>query len=245
MKAIKTILAVCLMTVATAANAQKTYVHITYNGTQYEFASDGITSMTMDTKARIGTGIAKAKLNGTDEVDVTWVQLWAGGPKWATINIGVTSTSATGTDLYGGHYCWGKTKDNGDKNEYCSSTTDISGTDDDTAKNIWGSNWRMPTSQDFTDLLDSQYCESQIVYASYEQPAGVKFTGKGDYSSNSVFFPKAGYSYDGISHNDSQANYWSSTPYDDYAYYLYFESIGRVYGGDRNHGYSVRAVLAE
>ena len=41
------------------------------------------------------TGTAKAKLTGTGEVDVKWVQLWKDGPRWATINLGVTSASST------------------------------------------------------------------------------------------------------------------------------------------------------
>ena len=76
---------------------------------------------------------------------VDWVQLWEKGPKWATINIGVTSTEATGTDLYGGYYCWGMTTNKDSKNEYCTRTSAIRGTTYDTAKNLWGERWEMPT----------------------------------------------------------------------------------------------------
>ena len=104
MKAIKTILAVCLLSMATAANAQKTYLHITKaDGTKYEFASNEISTLTMDTKAAT-TASAKAKLDGKNEVDVMWVQLWADGPKWATINVGGNNCYD-----YGDYFAWGET----------------------------------------------------------------------------------------------------------------------------------------
>ena len=56
MKAIKTILALCLMTMATTADAQTTYVHITKsNGANYDYKSSDISSMTLNTTAPTST----------------------------------------------------------------------------------------------------------------------------------------------------------------------------------------------
>ena len=55
MKAIKTILALCLMAMATAASAQS-YVHITKsNGANYDFKSSDISSLTINTTAPTST----------------------------------------------------------------------------------------------------------------------------------------------------------------------------------------------
>ena len=249
MKAIKTILAVCLLSLATAASAQKTYVHITANGTQYDFASDEITSMTMDTKAPPTTGTAKAKLDGTTEVDVTWVQLWANGPKWATINVGVTSTSATGTGLYGGYYCWGKTTNKDSGGAYDSSTSTLGDTND-TATQLWGSNWKMPTSTDLANLLSTDYTDGGTWVTSYNSVSvnGLLVKGKPGtaYATNEVFFPAAGFSNLGdVDFVGYSGYYWSSSPYDDYlAYYLNFRSGDQYVDYNyKDYGFSVRAVV--
>ena len=253
MKAIKTILAVCLLSLATAASAQKTYVHITtQSGIQYDIASDTITSMTMDTNAPKGptTGTAKAKLDGTNEVDVTWVQLWENGPKWASINVGVTSTSATGTDLYGGYYCWGKTTSKDSDGKYDDSTSTLGDTND-TATQFWGSNWKMPTSTDLANLLSTDYTDGGTWVTNYNSVSvnGLLVKGKTgtDYAENEVFFPAAGYYYGGIFGRGSGGNYWSSTPDDGYyAFYLSFNSARQsVSRSNKGSGCSVRAVVAE
>ena len=197
-------------------------------------------------------GIAKAKLStGSDvETDVTWVQLWENGPKWATINVGVASTSATGTDLYGGYYTWG-----GSAAQVAGSFTDghntgsadLSNTSNpitDTATKLWGNNWRMPTQAELQAL------KANCTWSA--SSAGCTVTGKGDYASGSIFLPFAGcfdYDYKTVSGAGSSGSYWSSTYYDDgendSAYDMYFNSsTPSVSEHNRKYGYSVRAVLA-
>ena len=197
-------------------------------------------------------GIAKAKLStGSDvETDVTWVQLWEGGPKWATINVGVASTSATGADLYGGYYTWG-----GSAAQVAGSFTDghntgsadLSNTSNpitDTATKLWGNNWRMPTQAELQAL------KANCTWSA--SSAGCTVTGKGDYASGSIFLPFAGcfdYDYKTVSGAGSSGSYWSSTYYDDgendSAYDMYFNSsTPSVSEHNRKYGYSVRAVLA-
>ena len=40
----------------------------------------------------------------TGDIDVRWVQLWEGGPKFAEYNVGAENKNA---EDYGGYYCWG------------------------------------------------------------------------------------------------------------------------------------------
>ena len=185
------------------------------------------------------TGTAKATINGSD-VDVNWVQLWAGGPKFAEFNVGAANNKA---EDYGGYYCWGSSI-NMDKNYWFKDGVSDLKDKDDTATNLWGGNWRMPTKAELDDLLAN--CD--VAWTTSNGVKGRKFTGKGDYASNSVFLPAAGYFITGIVHGyGNYANYWSSTPSgSDYAYFLVFASNSYDVVYDYRHlGYSVRAVLAE
>ena len=192
----------------------------------------------------VTTGTAKAKI-GESEVDVNWVQLWAGGPKFAEYNVGAASATE-----YGGYYTWGGTDKNGeniawsdDHNTTNTGSGDLTNTED-TATKLWGSKWRMPTQAELQALLGN--CD--VVWTTVGGVSGRKFTGKGAYSSNSVFLPAAGYCiYGDVYDLGDYGSYWSSTPYDsDIAYDLFFGSrLQDVYYDDRGYGYSVRAVLNE
>ena len=182
------------------------------------------------------TGTAKR----TGDINVNWVQLWAGGPKFAEYNVGVTDGKA---ESYGGYYCWGKAIDKDSSGSYKGGESALSG-DDDTATNLWGGNWRMPTQTDLEALLSN----CNVAWTTVGGVNGRKFTGKGAYASNSVFLPAAGYCSCGWAGNQGNAgDYWSSTPSGgDGACFLYFASGGQGVGSyNRSSGYSVRAVLAE
>lgn len=105
-------------------------------------------------KPAIGRGEAYA--NGVG--NVKWVQLWAGGTKWAVFNVGATNELDDG-----GHYCWGGTFNNQDGVDYISTYT--TGSSDlpkasDTATNLWGSKWRMPTQTECVELKNN--CEFTV-----------------------------------------------------------------------------------
>ena len=75
---------------------------------------------------------------------------------------------------------------------------------------------------------------------------GRKFTGKGDYSSNSIFLPAAGtYSEGKVINQGMQGGYWSSTPNGDSEAYgmAIVQSLQQVGSGAHSISYSVRAVL--
>ncbi len=156
------------------------------------------------------TGTAKR----TGDFDVNWVQLWASGPKFAEYNVGAENNKA---EDYGGDYTWT--------------------VNDDTATNLWGSNWRMPTKAEFENLLSN----CNVAWTTVNGKSGRKFTGKGAYASNSVFLPAA-------FEQGRYGAYWSSTPTpDNSGYDLYFESDSQEidFKNAPFFGISVRAVLAE
>ena len=187
------------------------------------------------------TGKAYAK---APNCDVNWVQLWKDGPKFAEYNVGATSKTG-----YGGLYNWGMSNPQSSSNAsiYQSGTFVLSG-NDDTATNLWGSNWRMPTKEEFEALLNNQNCT--CTWTTQNGVKGLLCKGKEntDYSSNSVFLPAAGYCIDGrVFGQGDLGYYWSSTPDgSNNAYYLDFLSGSQyVHNGRRNCGFSVRAVLNE
>ena len=188
------------------------------------------------------TGKATATIDGS-QVEVNWVQLWKDGPKFAEYNVGATSV-----ENYGGYYTWGGIF----KNAESSWQDDHNSGTDDIATILWGSNWRMPTKEEFDNLLAK--CDVKWIDGSTEKynnttVTGLLCTGKDAYSSNSVFLPAAGYCcLDGdVFEQGHFGYYWSSTPYDEIsrAYGLYFDSdTQRVYDNyGRDCRYSVRAVL--
>jgi len=193
-----------------------------------------------DNAASATTGTAKATIGGS-EVDVNWVQLWENGPKFAEYNVGVTDGKA---ESYGGYYCWGSSIDKDQSAAYKSGTDPLTGTDD-TATNLWGNNWRMPTKAELEALLTN--CD--VEWTTVGGVNGRKFTGKvAPYTSNSVFLPAAGLcDFGGVIGQGRSGFYWSSTPNgSNDAYDLYCNSGDQyVFNDYRDYGCSVRAVLAE
>ncbi|MCQ2052234.1 MAG: DUF1566 domain-containing protein [Bacteroidaceae bacterium] len=194
-------------------------------------------------KSTFCTGKAEAKGIGK----VRWVQLWDGGPKFAEFNVGVTDGKE---ESFGGYYCWGSSINKDSNAAFKSGTDALTGTDD-TATNLWGSNWRMPTQKELAALLNQKNCICTWT-ENYKGTGvnGLLCTGKDAYSSNSVFLPAAGYCYGGdVRGQGNYGHYWSSTPYpyeSSHADNLCFNSgdlyVSYYYCGI---GISVRAVLAE
>ena len=185
---------------------------------------------------------------GVMDNEVHWIQLWENGPKFAEYNVGVTDGRA---ESYGGYYTWGGTYANGYgiawNDTFNDGSVALTG-EYDTATNLWGSNWRMPTSEELQALFDENNCNAEIIEDSYYNVLGIKFTGTGDYSANSIFLPAGGYVDDSEVSEEFEAGcYWSSTPDEDLvAPYLYYSSGEQ--GVDcclRDYGLSVRAVLNE
>ena len=180
------------------------------------------------------------------------------GTLWATCNVG-----ANAPEEYGDYFAWGDTqpKDvydwstyqycNGSYNtltKYCSGPaygfTDNLTTllpEDDAATANWGSDWRMPTKEEWQELLDN----TTVTWTQQNGVNGRLFTAS---NGNSLFLPAAGYrQYSSLNHAGSYGLYWSSSLYTDNpsgAWKLGFIS-GDCYMdvfGNRSYGQSVRAV---
>ena len=133
--------------------------------------------------------------------DHNWVQLWEGGPKWATMNVGASSETDAGD-----YFMWGGTTANPSS---CSwSYCPYKGTNqntapyskygyaadgnitlqegDDAAAQTWGCGWRIPTREEYNDLLTK--CTVTYNYSK----RGYTFTSK-ENPTLSIFMPTAGY----------------------------------------------------
>ena len=186
------------------------------------------------------------------------VQLWEGGPYWATTNIGAETETETGyffawgyTDGYvrnSGNDGWVKAADSS-----VSITFDEAGFPDyathaysDMAQASWGTGWKMPTDTDFRNLLSN--CDIEYVTTGTK---GIRLTGRGAYSANSIFLPAAGYG-DGsnnaadVFNADDYGSYWSSTQLDSYRAYVldFYPALGysNVHYDKKYYGSTVRPV---
>ena len=201
-----------------------------------------------------GTSQIKAYKISADKFQES-VRLWYGGPLWAYSNIG--AESATG---YGYYFAWGHTDGyvyNGSSwvkasDPSSSITFDRTGypnykTDpySDMARANWGEGWKVPEKTDFDNLLSN----CTVEYVTTGAP-GIKITGKGDYSANSIFIPAAGYCADsGLGSEGNGGFYYSATEVDSddysFAYALYFyldQGTALVANNKKFCGRSVRPV---
>ena len=213
------------------------------------------------------------------------VQLWEGGPYWATTNIGAENPEDSGYyfwwgDTVGytrkggtwtsGYYYSGVTWVSSTGEEMASSPfnssscptynksvstlqsegwvvsengTYVLAPEHDAAQVQWGGGWRMPTYQELYDLC---YNKCDWTWTTQNGVNGYVVRGRGDYASNSIFLPCAGYGYGtSLYFSGSYGYYWSSVPYSDYdnSWNLYFLSgYHDMYFSYRDSGFSVRPV---
>ncbi len=173
------------------------------------------------------------------------------GTKWASWNIG-----ATKPEEYGGYYAWGETeeKDYYDWSSYihCDGSystchhigDDIAGTEYDVAHVKWGGSWRMPSIDQFKELID----KCSRIWTSQNGVNGILVTGP---NGNTIFLPAAGdHAGDNLSWVGSYGCYWSSSNYRieyGYAYSQCFDSSIWFMDSSwfqRYFGQSVRAVIS-
>ncbi|MBR4845620.1 MAG: hypothetical protein IKU98_04275 [Bacteroidaceae bacterium] len=177
--------------------------------------------------------------------------------KWASWNVGADSPEG-----YGGYYAWGETEEKGNYDwstyewgsyncvtKYCT----ISGCgivdnkttlepEDDVAHILWGDGWRMPTSDELSEL----YSECSFEWATVNGVKGYKVTGP---NGNSIFCPAAG-SINGteLHRSGEGGSYWSSTLWDfeENCASAFIFNFGNAFGGwefrVRYVGRSVRPV---
>lgn len=162
-----------------------------------------VDKVTFDVQSQATTGTATR----TGGEQVTWVQLWKDGPKFATYNVGATAPSGSGYYL-----AWGGIKD---KTNDALNCRDILTGNNDSATYFWGSNWRTPTYDELDKLRNADYCS--IEDATENGVKGYKITGVTEgYTSNSIFLPGASRWIYSTNKKDTtyteSAFYWSSKP---------------------------------
>ena len=113
----------------------------------------------------------------------------------------------------------------------------------DAAHVQWGGEWRIPTKQEFDDLISK--CD--WTWTTLNGVKGYIVQGKGVYSSKSIFLPCAGRGNKAsLDYAGSYGYYWSSLPDSDYdynAWSLYFYSNNHSTGNStRSYGQSVRPL---
>jgi hypothetical protein len=237
----------------------------------FKVTANGDYHLIWDAKAELGSVLCTNMIvcvtleDGRDKV-----QLWEGGPYWATTNIGAEKPEDTGY-----YFWWGDTvgykRENGKwvasdgsnsnfsfstgnaptygksistlKNEGWITSDGVLAPTHDAAHVQWGNGWRMPT----TDELSALHSNCDWTWTTQNGVNGYVVKGRGAYASKSIFLPAAGYGYGTSLYNSgSSGNVWSSVPDSDsdYAWNLYFNSSYHDTSySSRYYGRSVRPVL--
>ena len=232
--------------------------------------TNGTYHLVWDSKADFDNQICSNMVMRVNLVIHEKVQLWANGPFWATTNIGAEEPYESGY-----YFWWGDTVgykrvnnawvasdgsssnfsfDAGNTPTYNKSIATLQSEGWITADSVlvpehdaahvhWGGNWRMPTKQELDDL--NYYCD--WTWTTLNGVNGYVVCGRGNYASNSIFLPVAGYGY-GTSLDLSgwHGYYWSSVtdPYSIlWTWCLYFHS-GRHDASDydRDLGQAIRPL---
>jgi len=197
------------------------------------------------------------------------VQLWEGGPYWATTNIGAEEPWD-----YGYYFWWGDTigykrendawvandgssanfsfkkvptylKTIGDlRNQGWIDANDCLTTEHDAAQAHWGGGWRLPTYREQSDLV----ANCTWIWTTTNGVKGYIVRGKGDYASKRIFLPAAGFGREtSLTWANTSGRYWSSSPVNTTgtARGITFASGEHTAGNSdngRSDGFSVRPV---
>lgn len=186
-------------------------------------------------------GIERGKTNGHEWVDLGLPS----GTRWATCNVGATQPAQPGA-----LYAWGETAT---KTSYMTENSKTHGKDiDDISGNAtydaatakWGKGWRMPTKEEFEELL--MFCDYK--YEKMDGRWGQKFTNPRN--GRSIFLPATGYKEGGSKHMEAQGcgNYWTSTPQKNSFLngthdYHFGAALGEMGQGERSSGFAIRPVI--
>lgn len=180
------------------------------------------------------------------------------GTKWACCNVG-----ASKPEEYGGYYAWGETSekdsywlrtyqyyhiDDINQSELCVNIgEDISGTEYDVARKIMGSAWRMPSDEDYSEMIE--FCNMTTI--KYKGEYGLLCTGP---NGQQIYFTPQGHLNENGENSDSGGSgyYWTSilcgapsyvSPIPNlFAYVFSINEDTKMHDHNRSSGYAVRAV---
>ena len=160
------------------------------------------------------------------------------GLLWARCNVGAASPEG-----YGYYYSWGEIEAKEDS--LCSveseRISDISGLDGyDAARSIWGSDWRVPTAEEFAELMECcTFNRSEMNGVSGCNVAGP--------NGNVIFLPFAGYIDGDESYKvGSNVYFWTATSTNvvwTSDYFAFATDGAAIAECSRNYGLSIRPVL--
>ena len=169
----------------------------------------------------VGNGkvnVTNDKDKSTDKVEAVDLGL---SVKWANMNVGANKPSS-----FGSYFAWGETKpkdyyswgtyvwSKGDTQFLTKySTTDrisqLAPSDDAASANL-GGDWRMPTADEFEELVNPDNCTWE--WTSKDGVNGYKVTGKK--TGNSIFLPITGFRFYGdVQFRAFSGVYWTSSLY--------------------------------
>lgn len=225
-----------LSTIRSGAQAGATAYQKPTNGIpKTDLAQDVKDSLDLaDTALQEDTLYGKVNNNGHEYVDLGLPS----GTLWAKCNVGADAETG-----YGNYYMYGK-----GARQYNSSDSPYTGNEDpldssvDTAAQVWGGSWRMPTQAQMRELT------ANTTYRWVTNYKGSGINGGTFTATNGavLFIPAAGRWSNG-SQNDvgRGGNYWGSSPDgSNGACHLGFSKDGRgVNNVYRKSGYSVRGVI--
>ncbi|MDE5870770.1 MAG: hypothetical protein K2H22_02325 [Muribaculaceae bacterium] len=158
------------------------------------------------------TEVLKDTINGHEWVDLGLPS----GLKWASCNVG-----ASKPEEFGDYYAWGETEPKDDYSTINSLTYKVSfralkksGIVDesgiltkqhDAANAVWGGTWRMPTDEEYQELISS----CKWIFASFNGVNGYLVTGPNE---KNIFLPAAAFRQDMTIENVGEfGDYWSAT----------------------------------
>lgn len=236
---------------------------ISLSGTAVWSSSDDSVATVVDGVVKaVGAGVATitASYNGQEvycsisvfdqyDVETEYVDLGL-SVNWATFNLG-----ANKPEMKGEYFAWGETspksvytqdtyKFNSDSlRKYGDDGKYILDSEDDAAQVLWGGSWRMPTADEFQELIDNCSWTLTELDGVNGYLVTSKITG---YTDKSIFLPITG-SFRGNTEYNDEGYYWASTmnPDDEtsIADYLYLDnqsySVWRYY---RYQGRTIRPV---
>ena len=208
----------------------------------------------------VGT-VGNAKVNGANDEPKTpdGVQAVDLGlsVKWANMNVGATKASG-----FGSYFAWGEIKP---KNYYSWDTYVWSkgntqflikysvsdrkvnlAPSDDAARANWGGDWRMPTVEEYEELINPANCKWE--WTTKDGVNGYKITSKKN--GNSIFMPITGFRfYEGVQFRAIKGIYWTSTVYTDnpvksWCLEFDFQNVDVSFGNLSSNRFSGRCIRA-
>ena len=188
-------------------------------------------NFSMDWLQKQGTAAETAEVQG-----MAGVRLWEGGPVWASRNVGASKPEDTGL-----FFAWGETSA---KTVFGWGTYSFKGErigpESDAATVNLRDGWRMPTEDDFKELM----ANCAWTWTKIGKQQGYEVKGK----LGSIFLPAVGYrSGNRYRYPGDLGFYWTSTPSEDNAAqareFFFHESLnGELCNRGRDNGHVIRAI---